>query len=439
MPCRLLSPLVACVLLVASFAAHPRRAEAAGPRWPQFRGPTRDGISSETGLLQTWPEGGPKQVWQVGGLGKGYSSPIIVDGMLYITGDVGDDLVIFAFDLDGKLKWKAKNGRSWKKSWPGCRASCTWDDGRLYHMNAHGRVVCLAPETGAMNWTVNVFERFDAPNIRWGISECLLIDGDHVIVTPGGKKALMAALDKRTGQTVWASEPLHFTRTHRFGNKKTDPIDPPEPDVDKAGYASPSLLEVGGRRLILGCSARHLFCVDAEDGSILWKKGVYVRWEVIASMPAICGSSVFFTVPDEFGGMLWHVKADADSVTFEPAWQTSLDSCHGAMTLVDGRLYGAGHKKSKEWGCIEVATGKMLYSRGDLAKGCSAYADGRLYVLSEKGIVELIKPTDTGFETKGRFRLVQPKQSDVWPHPVICGGRLYLRYHDTLRCYDIRR
>jgi len=436
MPYRLLSHLVVCVALACSVATRRSRAADAAPHWPQFRGPTRDGISTETGLLQTWPEGGPKQIWQVGGLGRGYSSPIIVDGMLYITGDVGEDLVIFAFDLDGKPKWKAKNGRSWKQSYPGCRASCTWNDGRLYHMNAHGRVVCLDPKTGAEQWVVNVLERFEAPNIKWGISECLLIDGDRVIVSPGGKKALIAALDKKTGETVWASKPLRFTRTHRFGGKE---VDPPQPDIDKAGYASPSLLEVGGRRLIMGCSARHLFCADAETGDIVWKKGVYVRWEVIASIPTICGSSVFFTVPDAFGGMLWHVKANANNITFEPAWQTALDSCHGAMTLVDGRLYGAGHKQLKEWGCIDVATGKMLYTRSDLAKGCSAYADGRLYMLSEKGIMELVEPTDAGFETRGTFRLAQPRQSDVWPHPVICGGRLYLRYHDTLRCYDIGR
>ena len=433
---RLIARTVLCAVLAFSCGNRHCRAADTKPHWPQFRGPTRDGISTETGLLQTWPEGGPKQVWEVDGLGKGYSSPIIVDGVLYITGDVGEDLVVFAFDLDGKPKWKAKNGQSWKKSWPGCRASCTWNDGLLYHMNGHGRVICMEPATGAQKWVVDVLERFEAPNIKWGISECLLVDGDRVIVTPGGRKALMAALDKKTGETVWASKPLHFARTHRFGGKA---VDPPEPDFDKAGYASPSLLEVGGRRLLMGCSARHLFCVDAENGGIVWKQGVFVRWEVIASMPAICGNSVFFTVPDEFGGKLWNVKADADSVALEPAWQTPLDSCHGAMVLVDGRLYGAGHKKSKEWGCIDVATGKMLYTRADLAKGCAAYADGRLYLLSEKGIVELVEPTDAGFETKGRFRLVQPKQSDVWPHPVICGGRLYLRYHDTLRCYDIRR
>lgn len=280
-------------LLVASLVLAPLAVAAEGPGrlvaskepgWPQFRGPRRDGICEETGLLQTWPEEGPELLWSVSGLGRGYSSPILTRGTLYVTGDVGDDLVVFAFGLDGKPKWRTTNGRSWKGPWPGSRASCTYSGGRVYHMNAHGRAVCLDPADGKELWAVNVLERFEATNIQWGISECLLVvpaedDVEHVIVTPGGGKALMAALDTRTGETVWTSEPLRFQRTHRFGGNE---VDPPVSDTDKAGYASPILFELGGRRLIAGCSACHLFCVDAETGKLVWTHPVYARWEVIA-------------------------------------------------------------------------------------------------------------------------------------------------------------
>ena len=197
------------------------------PDWPQWNGPRRDGISNEKGLLPTWPEAGPRLVWKIGNLGRGWSSPIIVRDRLYITGDVDDDLLIFAFDLTGKPLWKAKNGHSWTGSYHGARACCAYSEGKLYHMNAHGRVVCLDAATGKELWAVDVLERFQGQNITWAMSECLLVDGSRVIVTPGGEKALMAALDKQSGRTVWTTEPLHG---------------------DRASHSSPLLFRHAGQR-----------------------------------------------------------------------------------------------------------------------------------------------------------------------------------------------
>jgi outer membrane protein assembly factor BamB len=204
------------------------------PDWPQWRGPRRDGISDEKGLLSSWPEGGPKLLWKIDGLGRGWSSPIIVGQRLYITGDVGDDLVVFAFDRNGNPLWQQKNGRAWKGPYPGARACCAFSQGQLYHMNAHGRVTCLNAASGKELWAVDTLERFSAKNITWALSECLLVDGPRVIVTPGGKKALMAALDKRDGRTVWTTKPL---------------------DEDCASHCSPILFRYAGRRLITNCSA----------------------------------------------------------------------------------------------------------------------------------------------------------------------------------------
>ena len=460
------SALHPCIAVVVAFLAAPfalaaeNVAGVIGSRksgWPQFRGPWRDGVSDETGLLQQWPEGGPKLLWSVSGIGRGYSSPILATsspilatsspilatsspilarGALYVTGDVGKYLVIFAYDLDGKLKWKTTNGEAWRGPWPGSRATCTYDDGRLYHMNAHGRVVCLDPADGTEIWAADVLERFGAKNIKWGISECLLIDGDRVIVTPGGTQALMAALDRKTGETVWASEPLRFQRTHRFGGK---PISPPVPDTDRTGYASPVLFELGGRRLISGCSGRHFFCVDADTGKLLWTHPVFARWEVIGAIPVFWRDSVFFTAPDVYGGKLFRVHAGQDGVRFEELWETPVDNCHGALVLVNGRLYGSGYRRLKGWACIDAATGKVRYTKSDLAKGSAIYADGRLYALSEAGVMALLKPTPAGFETVGQFRLAKGRRRDIWSHPVICGGRLYLRYHERLWCHDIRK
>ena len=387
--------------------------------WPQWRGPRRDGVCDEKGLLASWPQGGPKLLWKVSGLGRGYSAPIVTGRTLYITGDVGAELHIFALGLDGRRKWLAKNGRSWKRPHPGARASCAFSEGRLYHMNAHGRTVCLDAATGRELWAVNVLERFRGRNIRWGLSECLLVDGQRVVVTPGGSKGLMAALDKTTGRTVWASEAV---------------------PGEKAGYASPILFAYGGRRILAGCSSRHAFGVDAETGKLLWKHPRPTRYEVIGATPVYCGGAVFVTSPDGRGGALFRISVDGRNVSAAEAWTSPLDNVHGGVVLKGGFLYGSGHWNIKGWACVDVRTGKVAYQTSDLAIGSAIRADGRLYCLSERGIMALLKPAPKGFETLGRFRLAKPtgKVPDVWTHPVICDGRLYLRYHQTLFCYDIR-
>jgi len=406
------------------------------PGWPQWRGPRRDGISDETGLLQSWPKGGPKVLWTASGLGRGYSSPIITRGTIYITGDVGKELHIFALDLDGKVKWQAKNGRAWTKNYRGARGSCTYDQGRLYHMNGHARLASFDPATGEELWAVNVLERFEAKNICWGISESLLIDGPRVIVTPGGKKGLMAALDRNTGKTVWATEPLIFERTVAFGGRK---LRKPVRDADGANHASPILFELGGRRHIVGCSSRHAFGVDAETGKLLWTRPMPTRWEVLGIAPVLYNDAVFVTGPDGRGGKLFRIHVDGPNVRVEEAWTTAMDTCHGGVVLVDGLFYGSWYRGFNGWGCVDGQTGKTRYRTPELAMGSVTYADGRLYCLSQRGVVALLKPTPTGFEFTGRFRLTDGRRRDAWAHPVICDGRLYLRYHDNLYCYDIRQ
>ena len=157
--------------------------------WPQWRGPRRDGISDEKGLLDEWPADGPKLLWSADHLGKGWSSPIVVDQRLYITGDIDNDLMIYCFDTDGQLVWKTKNGKAWTGSFPGARGCCVFSQGRIYNLNAHGRLACLDASDGNELWAFNILERFDAKNIPWALGECLLVDGPRLIVSPGGKKS----------------------------------------------------------------------------------------------------------------------------------------------------------------------------------------------------------------------------------------------------------
>ncbi len=403
--------------------------------WPQWRGPRRDGVCDETGLLEQWPEDGPKLLWSSTNLGRGYSAPIVVGKRIYLTGDVGDELQINALDLDGKRVWQTKNGRAWNGPYPGARASCTFDGGRLYHLNAHGRVACLATETGKEIWSADLVERFGAKVIHWGLSENLLVDGSRVIVTPGGSKALLAALDKQTGETVWASHPLRLGKSDDPAHQR---VTEPDGERESASYASPILFKLGDRRLIVNCSLRHVFGADADTGELLWSRPMPTRYSVIALTPVPVGDGVFVTAPDSEGGKLYRLGVKGSGVRVEEAWRTELDTCQGGAVLVNGALYGAMYRQRKTWLSLDAQTGDVRYRLEDLAKGPLLYADNRLYCLSEEGEVALLNPTAKSFEVAGRFRLVPERKSDAWTHPVISDGRLYLRYHETLFCYDVR-
>lgn len=385
--------------------------------WPQWRGPRRDGISDEKGLLSTWPASGPKLLWKVEGLGTGWSSPIVVGERLYITGDVGNDLIVFSFDRSGTEQWRAKNGKAWKGPYPGARACCVFSEGRLYHLNAHGRLVCLDAGSGKELWAVDILERFSARNITWALSECLLVDGARVIVTPGGKKALMTALDKRNGQTVWTTEPL---------------------GEDRTSHCSPILFRYAGRRVIANCSSAHGFGVDADTGKLLWTVPLRNPHGVNVATPVYGSGSVFYVTPYAELGRLYRLSADGQGIAAEHLWTSPLDTVTGGAVLVDGTLFASGYKKSKWWFGVDWQTGQTKYELTDLTTGATIYADGRLYCLDESGTVALLKPGSESLDVVGRFRLLTDRVRDAWAHPVLHDGRLYLRYHDTLWCYDVK-
>ena len=421
---RLMSLAVIVLAAMGSVGAHAAGAAEDGwiatpePDWAQWRGPRRDGISDEKGLLQEWPEGGPKLIWQIDDLGKGWSSPIIVGETLYITGDVDNDLVIYAFALDGTLRWKSTNGRSWRTPYGGARACVAYSEGKLYHMNAHGRVACLDAGTGQEVWAVNVLDRFEGKNIRWAVSECLLVDGPRVIVTPGGKKALMAALDKRTGATVWTTEPL---------------------GDDVVSHCSPILIRCNGRRQLVNCSSAHGFGVDADTGELLWAVPVKNKYGTNISTPTYGSGRVFFMTPYDSLGRQYGLVTKGRGVEAKLTWKSVIDAVTGCAVLVDGTLYAAGYDATKLWHVIDWDTGQTTHELDDFTTGAVLYADGRLYIMDLHGAVGLLESTAEGLKVRGRFQLVRKRVRDAFAHPVVFGGRLYLRYHDTFFCYDVRK
>ena len=408
---------LACAVLVGAPAQDPSRAlPSPTPGWPQWRGPHRDGVSQEQGLLQAWPAAGPKKLWAAKGIGNGFGSPIIVGDTIYIAGDVGEELVVLALDLAGKVKWRATNGKSWKKSHPGGRTTCCIDDGKLYLMNAHGRLACLNATDGTELWAVNILEQFGGKNITWGVSESVLVDGDAVFVTPIGTKALMAALDKKTGRTLWTTPPI---------------------PGEQLSYASAILAAVAGRKLLITSGARHVFGVDAKTGEMLWQQAHVIPKGVIGMSPVFHKDSVFVGSATKDIGRTFRLKITGKQP--EVLWTSTLGETYaGNVVCIDGEVIGSRKGKFKEWLRLDAKTGEIRHTQKNMDGGSVIHADGRFYCLTDRGAILLLKSTEQGFETMGKLQVIEKKRN-VWAHPVICDGRLYIRYHGTLHCFDIRR
>lgn len=415
------------VILAASLAAAGlAAAEAAGPAggtppadWPQFHGPNRDNISTETGLLKRWPEGGPKLLWRATGIGAGYTSVAISGRMIYTAGNIGKHTVITAMDMAGKALWRAKNGPAYRRAHPGARGTPTIDEGKVYHLNADGDVLCLDAKTGKHIWTLNMLKKFGGRNISWALAESVLIDGRNLICTPGGKNISMVALDKKTGKTVW---------TCRGAG-------------DKPGYASPILVHYKGLRQIVTMMSPSVVGVAADTGRLLWRYPCPAKFDENILTPVFHDGYVFVSIPHGRGATLLKLNVEGNRCSAKRTWHTKdLDNKNGGVMLVGGYLYGHASSRPR-WVCLEFKTGRTMYSVPGLPGACGTltYADGMLYLLSERGAVALMRPDPKGFAPVSRFQLPRGPRQRSWAHPVVCRGRLYIRHWDVLYAYDARR
>ncbi len=393
-----------------------------GDDWPQFRGPTRDGKSAETGLLKKWPQAGPKLLWSVDGLGIGFSSVAVAGGFVYTTGMINGEGFLFAYDIAGNLKLKESYGPEWTKSHQGTRTTPTVDDGRVYVFSGTGMMVCFNAKTGGKVWQVDTLKEFDGKNIRWGMSGSPLIDGDKVYYTPGGKKGVIVALDKMTGKTIWATTGL-----------------------DKlSAYCSAILIERGADRLLINLIQKLIVCVSADTGKVVWSEPYETSSDTSIVTPVYKDGRLYVTsvVEREFtrGGVMFELSADGTNVSKKWSDQ-KLDCHHGGVVLVDGYIYGSNFNSIArgDWVCLDWDSGKVMYeAKWNGNKGSIIYADGMLYCYDENtGDVALVKASPKAFEIESSFRVTQGS-GEHWAHPAISDGRLYIRHGDALMAYDIK-
>jgi len=375
-----------------------------GADWAQWRGDGRKGVSSETGLLKKWPASGPNLLWTADDVGEGNSSMSIADGMIYITGNKDKVEYLTALDLKGNIKWQKPYGKAWKKSYSPARTTATIDNGNAYVINGMGVMSCFDIKDGNKKWIVDVSTKYDGQYGSWGIAESPLIVDDKVICTPGGKKATMVALDKMTGEVVWASKPVIV---------KSD--DPDKPDKqDKPAYCSPIAIDRGGMKVIISVLAKHIIGVNAVNGDILWTYDCDAYQKKVKGIntntPLYHDGGIYVTSGYDMGSIKLNLATDGKSV--QKAWvSTDLDVHHGGVVLLDGYIYGSNWHSNKmgNWLCVDWKTGKTKYDTEWHNKGQIISAEGMLYCYDEDkkgGNFGLAKASPKGFNVISEFTAI---------------------------------
>jgi outer membrane protein assembly factor BamB len=405
-------PLVAAAFIVSVITLN---AQSSSVDWPQWRGPDRNGISKETGLLSQWPRSGPPVAWSAAMLGAGYGTISVQGDRVYVQGMRNRQSVVSTLNrADGKLVWVRILGPAGDNDrGPGPRSTPTIDGDRVYALSETGDLACLRVADGSVIWQRNILKEFRGDNPYWLLSESPLIDGNNVIVTPGGRGAGVVALDKMSGKTVWVSKELS----------------------DGAGYSSPIVADVGGVRTIMTFTADAGVGVRASDGKLMWRNTTAANGTANIATPVYSDGKVFFTSSYGAGAALLGLRAAGNEVRAQEIYSTrDMKNHHGGVVLVNGYIYGYNDSILT---CLEFASGKMVWRDRSVGKGAVTYADGHLYILGEDNIVGLVEATPAGYREKGRFTIAD-QGLPSWAHPVVSGGRLYIRNQGTLTSYDVR-
>jgi outer membrane protein assembly factor BamB len=368
----------------------------------QWRGPNRDGIYPETNLLKQWPAEGPEMLWSFEGLGIGQGSAAVSNGKVFVTGipdTINSEGFLFAFNLKGQLLWKKNYGKDWTGIFPGARSTPTVVGDLVYVESGNGKVSCLKTENGDEVWSVDFFRDLKADSVQFGFSESLLIDGDKLYCTPGGKENNMVALNRFTGAKIWSSPAYQ----------------------EKATYCSPILINHNGHRLVINLTASSIIGLDADDGQMYWRIQLFI-------------SSA--SRKDSSGLVMLQLSPDGKKA--EIGWRNKeLINLSGGIILKDGFIYGGAYLQPK-WFCIDAKTGQTKYIAKELGGGPVIYADGLFYCYAEKdGEIALAEGTPEQFRIISKFK-VSLGSDQHWAHPVIADGKLYLRHNNALMVYRIK-
>jgi len=415
-----------------------------------WRGPTRSGVYPEAGLLKIWPESGPALIWETMDAGKGYSSPVITDGRIYLTGmNEDEDKEIFsAYTLEGVKIYEVEYGTPWNASYPETRTTPAIDGDRAYLISGSGEIVCLNVANGDIVWKVDGGTIFERVVGNWGTSESPLVFDNKVIYTPSGDQTTMVALDAQTGETVWKSEALGET----------------------GAYVSPMLISYKGKRQIIGSTGTSVIGVNPETGSIEWKFSDWGRppqpprpqgsggeqrqrppqpsgperppSAISPNTPLYKDGRIFYCQGYDVGSFMLQLADDLQSVSL--LWRNNdIDTHHGGQVLVDGTIFGSNWLNNTDgnWVAVDWNTGETKWEKpwgGGMSKGSIIAADGMIYCYDERrGGVALVRPCTETFDIVSQFRITKG-EGPHWAHPVIIDGTLYMRHGNAFMAYKVK-
>lgn len=381
----------------------------------QWRGPDRNGVYPETNLLTQWPEEGPALVWEINDLGRGFSSAAVTKEGVFTSGTIDSISYIYRFDHLGNQVWKTKLGQEWVKTFPGMRATPVIYGDKGYIINGLGILFCFDTQTGNIAWQKDMLTEYHASNIQHGINENLLIDGDKIFCTPGGPDTNIVALDRMTGDLIWAS-------------KGTG---------EKSAYCSPLLIEVGETKFFITMTFKSLVSVNAETGAVAWTKSLEGDEYGIHSETPIFRDGYLY-VQDGYEIGCFMLKLSEDGYSYEEIWKNKiLDETNGHSVVIGDNIYGAAETK-KQFVCLDWITGELKYMTREISEGTVISAEGLLYCVTYSGNLSLVKPLEDKFEIINTIKLPGEGNEHI-AHPVIYNGQLYIRHHNSLRVYDIAR
>lgn len=400
-----------------------------------WRGPTRDGIYPESGLLKNWPTDGPEQLWETLDAGKGYSSPVIVDNHLYLTGMNEDETmeIFSAYTLEGKKVYEIEYSKPWDQTYPETRTTPAIENGKAYVISGSGEIACINISNGDILWKVDGGNLFERKTGIWGTSECPLVFDNKVIFTPSGDQTTMVALNAETGETVWKSHPLG----------------------DAGAYVSPMLITYKGKRQIIGSTGKNVIGVNPENGNIEWTFSDWGRpapenpdpdkpvlANIAPNTPLYKDGRIFFCHGYDIGAYMLQLNDDMTGVTL--AWNNNdLDTHHGGYVLMDGIIYGSNwiNNNTGNWVGVDWNSGETKFEetwKGGKGKGSTVAADGMLYCYDERrGSVGLVRPGTDKFDVVSEFRITKG-EGPHWAHPVIVDGVLYMRHGTALMAYKVK-
>jgi len=397
---------------------------AMGADWSQWRGPDRNGISKETGLLKQWPPDGPKLLWQQKDIGPGFSTPALVGDRLYLLANRGlaDEFVEALRASDGGQVWAIRIGKvgnpGQQPNYPAARSTPTVDGDLLYALGSDGDLVCLDTVTGNLRWKKNLRSDFGGQPGTWAYAESPLIDGDLLVCTPGGAQATLIALNKKTGEVIWKSQ---------------------VPGGDQAAYSSAIIDRVGGVKQYVQFLQNGLVGIDARTGKFLWRYNETAKGSPANIPTPTADNDLIYSGASLSGGGLVKLTTNGDAVTAIPVYfSKKLPTAIGGTVLIDKNLYGT---TSQVLQCVDFPTGKVRWSNRSIGPASVLWADGLLFLHGENGDVALVQATPAGYRERGRFTPPDPPDrgsAKAWPYPVLANGRLYIRDGSCLWCYDVR-